>query len=768
MTITVTGTNDAPEAVADSATTAEKSLLTVTADSGVLKNDNDPDNGDMHSVSAVDGVEGNVATPVDGDHGGTFTVAADGSYTFDPGSAFDYLAAGESQTTSVIYTNTDNNGASSSETLTVTVTGENNAPVAVADSATTPQNDILAVDSASGVLSNDTDPDYSNTHYVSAVNTDASNVGMAVSGTNGGTFMVEADGSYVFDPGTAFDFLAEGQSLTTSVTTYTNSDNNGLTSTATLTVTVTGVNDAPVAVVDSGTTAENVILMVPAGSGVLSNDTDPDHGGTHRVSAVNGDVAKVAIAVAGDNGGTFTVAADGSYVFDPGSAFDYLAVDESQTTSVTYTNTDDNGLSSSETLMVTVTGVNDAPVVDAPHTLNVIEGSGTQSHDLTLSLHDVDSTDQLHVTGDVTYTVSGDTAGHEAAYFASGVSVSADALSVDTNNANYTYLTKTESVDLVAHYKVTDGYSTVDQTETIHLAGQTYSLTEQVNYWSTSAPLSGVTVFLIGANGNSDIELRNVGFVQNGSTTTATYEIWTGSATTNIEALQLDLALQSSAHTTWSAATALSGNWGSVVNNTDSALSVLAYNVSGAALSGATKLGTLTTQYATSADGTIQLSYGELVATDATSHIIDNFAVTPQHAVTNASGSVTFSGLELGSYSLSAAETSASIGTNTVSIADLVAAMNIVAGAVSSSGSQLFALDVNASGVVDNADKTAIGNLASHVTTPTWLFVDSTASAGTIGAVNWSAQVVQVDLQSDTNLQLIGVVSGDVNGSFHA
>ena len=60
---------------------------------------------DTHTVSAVNGVPGNVGAGVTGSNGGTFTIAANGSYTFNPGAAFDDLAVGQTRTTSVTYTN---------------------------------------------------------------------------------------------------------------------------------------------------------------------------------------------------------------------------------------------------------------------------------------------------------------------------------------------------------------------------------------------------------------------------------------------------------------------------------------------------------------------------------------------------------------------------------------------------------------------------------------------------------------------------------------
>ena len=357
--------------------------------------------GDTHTVSAVNGVPGNVGVGVTGTNGGTFTIASNGSYTFNPGAAFDDLAVGQTRTTSVTYTNLDSNGGSASSTLTITVTGTNDAPVAVADTGTTAENVTLIVNAAGGVLANDTDLDLGDTHTVSAVNGVPGNVGVGVTGTNGGTFTIAANGSYTFNPGAAFDDLAVGQTRTTSVT-YTNLDSNGGSASSTLTITVTGTNDAPVAVADTGTTAENVTLTVAAG-GVLANDTDLDLGDTHTVSAVNGVPGNVGVGVTGTNGGTFTIAANGSYTFNPGAAFDDLAVGQTRTTSVTYTNLDSNGGSASSTLTITVTGTNDAPVAVNDGPVAVTEDTPATGNVLTNDT-DVDTSDTLTVTQ---FTVAG-------------------------------------------------------------------------------------------------------------------------------------------------------------------------------------------------------------------------------------------------------------------------------------------------------------------------------------------------------------------------
>ncbi|WP_298846712.1 retention module-containing protein, partial [uncultured Salinicola sp.] len=309
ITIDIIGTNDAPVARADTGSTGENATLTVGAAQGVLTNDSDVDGGTL-SVSAVNGVAGSVGQSIAGSNGGIFTLNADGSYSFNPGSAFDRLAAGQQDTTQVSYTVSDGQGGTATSTLTVTVTGTNDAPVARADTGSTGENAILNVSAARGVLANDSDVD-GGTLSVRAVNGTDANVGQAITGSNGGTFTLNADGSYSFNPGTAFDRLAAGQTDKTQIS-YTVSDGQGGTSTSTLTVTVTGTNDAPVARADTGSTGENATLNVSAAQGVLANDSDVD-GGTLTVSAVNGVAGSVGQSITGSNGGTFTLNADGSY-----------------------------------------------------------------------------------------------------------------------------------------------------------------------------------------------------------------------------------------------------------------------------------------------------------------------------------------------------------------------------------------------------------------------------------------------------------------------
>ncbi|WP_353110612.1 Ig-like domain-containing protein [Salinisphaera dokdonensis] len=366
LTVTVNGTNDVPVAGDDAVTTDEN----VAANGNVLGNDTDTDGNDVLTVAQVGGDAGNVGTPTAGANGGQFTIGPDGTYSFEPGADFDDLAIGESRTTTISYQVSDGNGGTDTATLTVTVNGTNDAPVAAADNDSVTENAVTD----GNVLTNDTDADVNDELTVAQVNGDAGNLGTPVAGVGGGQFTVNGDGTYSFDPNGDFDDLAVGESATATVE-YQVSDGNGGTDTATLTVTVNGTNDVPVAGDDAVTTAENVA----ANGNVLGNDTDTDGNDVLTVAQVGGDAGNVGTPTAGANGGQFTIGPDGTYSFEPGADFDDLAIGESRTTTISYQVSDGNGGTDTATLTVTVNGTNDAPVVDTPLNDQVADDGDTVS-----------------------------------------------------------------------------------------------------------------------------------------------------------------------------------------------------------------------------------------------------------------------------------------------------------------------------------------------------------------------------------------------------
>ena len=323
VTIEITGTNDTPIAVVDSASTSENNTLTID----VLANDTDIDTSDVLTISSASIV---------GSNKGSVLIVND-ELVFNPGADFDCLAVGESEVITINYTIDDGNGGTDSSTVTVTVTGTNDAPIAVADTASTSENAILTIDA----LSNDIDLDASDILSI---------ISASVAGTNNGSVSI-INNQLVFNPSTDFDYLAVGESEVITIN-YTIEDSQGVQSSSTATITVTGTNDDPVAVADSLTISENANATT---IDVIANDYDVDLSDTLSITSAS---------IVGSNKGTVSII-NNELVFNPGTDFDQLSADEQQQITINYTIDDGHGGTANSSVIITVTGTNDAPVAVA-------------------------------------------------------------------------------------------------------------------------------------------------------------------------------------------------------------------------------------------------------------------------------------------------------------------------------------------------------------------------------------------------------------------
>jgi uncharacterized repeat protein (TIGR01451 family) len=290
VTVTVTPVNDAPVAGNDSRTTAEDAPLTMTA---LRNNDSDVD-GDPLTITAF-------TQPA---HGTVTCTATACTYTPDA----NYFGPD-----SWTYTVSDGNGGTATATVTMTVTPVNDAPVAVDDPRSTPEDTAILV----AVTGNDTDIEGNALSVVAHTPAAAGTV------TCGAT-------TCTYTPGPDFN---GSDSFT-----YTISDGAGGTATATVSITVTAVNDAPVANADTATVAEDGSVLIT----VRGNDTD-----------VDGDPLSIASA---------TQPAHGTVICSPVSCTYTPAADYNGPDSFTYTISDGAGGTATATVTVTVTAVNDAPV----------------------------------------------------------------------------------------------------------------------------------------------------------------------------------------------------------------------------------------------------------------------------------------------------------------------------------------------------------------------------------------------------------------------
>ncbi|WP_153161663.1 VCBS domain-containing protein [Zoogloea sp. 1C4] len=331
VTINVVGTNDGPVANPNTASTSEDVPVTFA----VLGNDTDPD-GDTLVVTgaSVDPAKG------------TVTVNPDGTLTFTP-------ATNVSGQVVISYTISDGHGGTSSSTATILVAAVNDAPVALADTNTTTE-DTPITSTAPGVLANDTDPDsptltvtgalVGTTGTFSAV----SGAGLTLAGTYG-TLVIHTDGSYTYTPGAAAQALNTGTTVQ-DVFSYRASDG-ALTSTATLTINVTGANDAaqingPLA----GSVKEDT-----AGQLVASNSlfvTDVDNPAAFNPATVTGTYGSFSINAAGD--WTYTL---------NNSAPNVQALKEGDTRVETFTVSTVDG--TTRAITIDVLGTNERPAVTA-------------------------------------------------------------------------------------------------------------------------------------------------------------------------------------------------------------------------------------------------------------------------------------------------------------------------------------------------------------------------------------------------------------------
>ena len=344
VSITITPVNDAPVANNDSATVAEGGTLTVAAP-GVLGNDTDPDSPTLTAIL--------VSGPA---HASSFTFNSNGSYT--------YVHDG-SETLSDSFTYKANDGSLDSNvaTVNITITPVNDAPVANNDSATVAEGGTLNV-AAPGVLGNDTDSD---SPTLTAI--------LVTGPAHASSFTLNSNGSYTY--------VHDGSETLSDSFTYKANDGFLDSNVATVNITITPVNDAPVANNDAYGVAEGGTLSVTA-PGVLGNDTDVDSP-TLTAVLVSSPIHAASFALNAD--GSFTYVHDGS---------------ETTTDTFTYKANDGSLDSNVATVTITITAVNDAPVITAGGTLNYTENDPASVVDNTITVSDADSANLVGATVQIT------------------------------------------------------------------------------------------------------------------------------------------------------------------------------------------------------------------------------------------------------------------------------------------------------------------------------------------------------------------------------
>ncbi|PWY39894.1 VCBS domain-containing protein [Pseudomonas sp. RW409] len=411
VTITLTGTNDRPTLTIADTTGAmsEGNAAATLNDSGALSFA-DLDNIDVVTVSHT--ANGDIAWS-----GGTLNadVASalvagfsvdQNSWDYSSSQNLDVLGAGETITFSYRVVATDNsdaaNATSATQTVSITITGSNDAPVlsfASGNDAGAVQEDITL--SISGQFSSiDID------HDASAIWT--------INGSPTGSYgSIAVDGSgqwtYTLANGTdgvagAVQSLKAGESHD-EVFSVQVSDGLGGVDTQLVTITVTGSNDAPVLSFatgnDAGAVQEDTTLSV---SGQFSS-TDIDHAATATWSIVGANTGSFgSIAVDSSGQWTYTLANGTDGV---SSAVQSLKAGESYDEVFSVQVSDSLGGVDTQQVTITVTGSNDAPVLS----FATGNDAGAVQEDTTLSVSGQFSSADIDHDASAIWTINGSPTG---------------------------------------------------------------------------------------------------------------------------------------------------------------------------------------------------------------------------------------------------------------------------------------------------------------------------------------------------------------------
>jgi VCBS repeat-containing protein len=328
---------DPPVAVDDSATVAEDSGATNV---NVLANDTDADGGTKTIASVTQ--PGNGAVAITGGGSGL---------TYEPDENY---CNGGSPTDDFTYTL---NGGSSAK-VSVTVTCTNDAPVAIDDNYDVDEDQPLSI-AAPGVLENDTDADAS----------DVLSAGSTSPPGHASQFSLDANGSFGYTPSADFNG--------TDTFAYKADDGTDLSNEATVTITVSPLNDRPTDIALSNASVDE---NKPAGTtiGTLSS-TDPDADDTHTYTLVSGE---------GDtDNGSFEISGG---TLQTNEEFDFETKD---TYSIRVQTDDGNGGTFEESFTITVTDANDQPSDISLSNDDVDENQPAATEVGTLSTTDQDSAD---------------------------------------------------------------------------------------------------------------------------------------------------------------------------------------------------------------------------------------------------------------------------------------------------------------------------------------------------------------------------------------
>jgi VCBS repeat-containing protein len=415
--LSVQGVNDAPVVNDIDKTVSKHGQKTFSAEFS------DVDTTDSHSISInTSGLLGAVTNN-------------NGEFSYDTNGQFETLGGGQTATDTFTYTVDDGHGGVVTKTVTITVTGTN-VPAVIGEHNPVALTETNAVLTTSGTL---TSTDADGTDNVFTAET--------VTGTYGSLTM-GSNGAWTYTAASAQDQLTTGTTATDTFTVHAADGTAG-----TITVTITGTNDAAVI---SGTKTFNLTETnaVLATSGTLTS-TDVD--GTAN--------AFIAETVSGTYG-SLTMGANGAWTYTAASAQNQLADGVTATDAFTVHAADNT----ESTITVNITGTNDAAVISGTKSFNLTETNAVLTTSGTLTSTDVDGTANSFRAETLTGTYG--------------------SLTMGTNGA-WTYTAASAQDQLVAGASATDTF-------TVHAADGTVStITVNITGTNDAAVISGTKTFTL-------------------------------------------------------------------------------------------------------------------------------------------------------------------------------------------------------------------------------------------------------------------------------
>lgn len=451
--------------------------------------------------------------------------------------------------------------------------------------------------------------------------------------------------------------------------------------------------------------------------------------------------------------------------------------EEVGTIEITVTATDENGASVSQNFDLTVDKV--------PETVSMNPEDGVAA---VAVMQDIVITfDEEIVAGDGTVALWKDAVGGTLAEAfrvndSSAVTIAGSQLRIDP----------TEMLDYDSHYVVSIGAGSVDDlsggssaadsisfdTREAHEESTQHDFGGSITFWKTGEAIDEVMTTLASTSG-SMVEFRNLQLDAEGN---QRVEIWKTETDGNIDGFELHLALEDGATASWSDAEELPADWVSYVNEHEEStglfnVGIMEVDANSTGLSSEpVRLGTLTVQD-DSGDGDF-----ELALVDGAVHIagedddreLATFALTS----TTADGVFEVRDLSEGNFDLNFTKSDDSVR-DAVQISDALATLKLALGMnPNRDGSsvlpyQYLAADVNQDGKVRLGDALSILKMAvglDSAPSKGWLFVPDSVAEETMGrtSVHWGDYFSDLTIAKDTELDLIGVVRGDVNGSWTA